>query len=116
MASSTVYLVGPPVHDAADIRDLLQGVIPRQLGPEFKDFVILEMHGPVPFKSSWIVGSGVRHEKRRPGLQSLDLWCVVCVWPPPFVERSPWSVIIHDSQKDRDTPPRLKLRGMLVLK
>ena len=49
MASATVYLVGPPVQDAADIKDLLQAVIPRQLGREFKDFVIREMRGPVPF-------------------------------------------------------------------
>ena len=80
MASATVYLVGPPVQDAADIRDLLQAVIPRQLGREFKDFVIREMRGPVPFKSSWILESGVRHAKRRPGLQCVDLWCVVRVW------------------------------------
>ena len=38
MASAAVYLVGPPVQDVADIWDLLQAVIPRQLGREFQRF------------------------------------------------------------------------------
>ena len=37
MSSATVYLVGPPVQDAADIGDLLQAEIHRPLGREFKD-------------------------------------------------------------------------------
>ena len=80
MASATVYLVGSPVQDAADIRDLLQAVIPRQLGRKFKDFVIRKMRGPASFTSSWILESGVRPAERRPGLQGVDPWCVVCVW------------------------------------
>ena len=38
------------------------------------------MRSPVPFESSWILERGVRHAKGRPGLQCVDLWCVVCVW------------------------------------
>ena len=38
MSSATVYLVGPPVQDAADIGDLLQAEVHRQLGREFKDW------------------------------------------------------------------------------
>ena len=80
MASATVYLVGPPVQDAADIRDLLQAVIPHQLGRKSQDFVIRTMRGPVPFTRLWILKSGVRPAERRPGLQGVDPWCVVSVW------------------------------------
>ena len=92
MASATVYLIGPPVLHPADIKDLLQAAIIGQLGREFRGFTIREMRGPVQFKSFWILESGVRHARRRPGLQSVDLWCVVCVWPPPSLDQSPRSV------------------------
>ena len=96
MASVNVYLVGPPVRHSSDIKDLLRAVIINQLGHGFRDFAIREMRGPVPFRSSWILEGGARPVKRRPGLQCVDLWCVVCVWPPPFLDQPPWSVIVPD--------------------
>ena len=105
MASVTVYLIGPPVLHPADIKDLLQAAIIGQLGREFRGFTIREMRGPVQFKSFWILESGVRHARRRPGLQSVDLWCVVCVWPPASLDQSPWSIIVYDSEKERGNPP-----------
>ena len=70
-------MAGPPVQDAAAIRDLLQAVIPRQLGRKSQDFVIRTMRGPVPFTRLWILKSGVRPAERRPGLQDVDPWCLV---------------------------------------
>ena len=100
MASVNVYLVGPPVRHSSDIKDLLKAMIIDKLGHGFRDFAIREMRGPVPFRSSWILESGVRHVKRRPGLHCVDLWCVVCVWPPPYLDQPPWSVIVQDSERD----------------
>ena len=37
MSSATVYLVGPPVQDAADIGDLPHAEVHHPLGHEFKD-------------------------------------------------------------------------------
>ncbi len=76
MSPATVYPVGPSVQDVADILDLLQSTISPQPGREFKDFVICEMRSLVPLISSWILEHGVRHAKRRPGSQCVDLWCV----------------------------------------
>ncbi len=64
MASATVYLVGPPVQDAADIGDLLQAEIPRQLGREFKDLYYVRCVVLVHLKAhgSWNAESVMRKD------------------------------------------------------
>ncbi len=105
MAQSTIYLVGPPVRRPDDIEYLLREVITDHLGPRFGHFTKRDMFGPVPFKSSWVSTGGVREAKKRPGLRYVDLWCVVCVWPPSFTEPLPWSVLVHASERGTGPSP-----------
>ena len=88
-----IYLVGPPVQGGAAVAELAREIVQRRFGEPHLDVRVLDVAGPVTYKSAWIkhaTGSSTR----RPGTQVLEMWAVEARTPEAFERRKSFSVLV----------------------
>ena len=95
-----IYLIGPPVREAHDIKRLIAMVLDKKFGSRPVHHRAGEMDGPIVLKSHWLKDSRNGHT-RRAGMQALELWSVSislmsCTEYTGYIDS--FSVVVSDSK------------------
>ena len=106
----TLYLIGPPVHEVREIKNLTASLFHNFLNKNEQIVDIQILEEPVTYRSKYLIAENLSKRPLRPGLRCLHLWKLRVQWQGWTLRYKSFSVKVDDEAfHDRSSQERSTL-------